>query len=321
MKILKISAYAIGGLLLLGAIVLAWFNFKGIPQYSYHPPVEVLHLQVPRDSFSVARGAAIASMHCVACHAGPEGRLIGKPSDDLPPIFGQLHSLNITKDPVHGIGQWTDGELYYFLRTGIRSDGSWAPPFMPKYSIMVDEDLYAVIAWLRSKDWRVAPDSAEYPPNRYNLLVKTLANTLFGPPPFPAAPIHIPDTSDQVLYGKYVADALSNCYACHSGDMFKVNGLQPEQSFGYYGGGIEFRTPDGQTIYSPNLTMDTQTGLGNWTVQQFTDAVRYCKKPDGSTLSRPMFPHWMLTDKEVNAIWTYLESLPAVEHPVERLTP
>lgn len=321
MKTLKIIAYTFGSLLALVALFLAWVNFRGIPIYTYDPPAAVVQMQVPLDSQTIARGAAIGSMHCVSCHAGPQGRLTGKPSDDLPAMFGDLHSLNITQHPEQGIGKWADGEIYYFLRTGIRPDGSWAPPFMPKYSIMADEDLQAVIAWLRSDDWRVAPDATVDSPNDFNLMIKVLGNTLFGPPVFPAAPIVIPDTSDQVAYGKYVADALSSCFACHSADVFKVDGLQPEQSFGYYTGGIEFRTPDGRMIQSPNLTMDAETGLGNWTEAQFADAVRYCKKPDGTALSQPMFPHWMLSNKEVSAIWNYLQTLPPVEHPVERLAP
>ncbi|HRI60541.1 MAG TPA: cytochrome c [Saprospiraceae bacterium] len=315
---MKILGYLLGSVVLLLAACAAYFNFNGIPNYKYDPPAHVVNLKVPRDSAHVARGASIAAMHCMACHAGADGKLVGKPMVDLPEMFGNLHTLNITQDPVHGIGEWTDGELYYFLRTGIHKDGHWSPPFMPKYSLMADEDLYSVIAWLRSDDPRLAPDSREYPPNEFNLFVKTLANTVFSPPPFPQQPIVIPDTTNKVAYGKYVADALSNCYICHSGDMVKVNNLVPEQTIGYYGGGTPMRNEKGETVTSANITMDPETGIGNLTEQEFIDAVKYGKKPGGGVLTPPMSPHSMLTDDEVKAIHTYLKTVPVIKNQVQR---
>jgi len=317
-KAMKILGYLVGSLVLLVVTCLTYFYFKGIPEYKYDPPAHVKNLKVQPDSARVARGAKIAAMQCMACHAGPDGKLTGKPMNDIPAVFGKLHTLNITQDSTHGIGAWTDGELYYFLRTGIHKDGHWSPPFMPKYSLTADEDLYSVIAWLRSDDPRLAPDSRKYPPNEFNLFVKVLANTLFTPPPFPEKTITIPDTSDKVAYGKYVASALGDCYACHSGDMLKVNSLEPEKSFGYYGGGIPMRNEAGETVNSANLTMDPETGIGTWTEQQFIEAVRFGKNPRGGTLSYPMMPHSMLTDGEVSAIFAYLKTVPVIKHPIQR---
>ncbi len=33
--------------------------------------------------------------------------------------FGEIHSANITNDSIAGIGKLTDGQLLYFIRTGI----------------------------------------------------------------------------------------------------------------------------------------------------------------------------------------------------------
>lgn len=313
--IFKILGYTTGLLLLLIAGSLAYFHLNGIPEYEYAPPEAIKQLKAPTDSAHIARGAAIGAMHCVACHAGTDGKLVGKPLVDLPEMFGKLNSLNITQDSIHGIGAWTDGELYYFLRTGIHKDGSWSPPFMPKYNLMADEDLKSVIAWLRSNDSRLAPDQREYPPNQYNLLVKTLGNVLITPPPLPENPILVPDVSDRVAYGKYVADGLSNCYICHSADMLKNDILVPERSVGYYGGGNSLRTPEGMEIFSANLTMDPETGLGNWSRQEFIDAVRFGKKRSGGMVSQPMSPHSMLSDDEVSAIFDYLKTVPAIHNP------
>ncbi len=144
-KSLKVLGYGIGSIAALILISLMVIHFKGLPDYAYTPGPEIENLKVARDSAHIARGAVIGAMHCVACHAGPDGKMIGKPLADLPPVFGELHSLNITQDSIHGIGAWTDGELYYFLRTGIHKDGRWSPPFMPKYALMADEDVESVI--------------------------------------------------------------------------------------------------------------------------------------------------------------------------------
>ncbi len=318
-KIMKVLGYGLGAVALLVAAGLLYFNLKGIPDHAYNPPAEVLHLKVRPDSVRVARGEKIASMQCMACHANTtDGKLVGKPMGEIPKVFGSVHSLNLTRDSVHGIGAWTDGELYYFLRTGIHNDGRWSPPFMPKYSLMADEDIYSVIAWLRSDDPRLAPDSREYPPNQYNLFVKVLANTLFEPPPMPERPITIPDSTDRVAFGKYVGTALGHCYSCHSMDMLKVDELVPEHSVGYFGGGIPMQNQEGQIVMSANLTMDKETGIGNWTEQQFIEAVRFGKKPGGGTLAYPMAPHPMLSDNEVSAIYTYLKTVPVIKNQVQR---
>jgi mono/diheme cytochrome c family protein len=249
---------------------------------------------------------------------GEDGKLSGSPRTDLPAMFGKVASLNITQDPVYGIGAWTDGELYYFLRTGIRKDGSWAPPLMPKLSKTADSDLKSIIAWLRSDDPDLAPSSKEYPPNQWNFLVKFLSNVAFSAPSLPASPIAIPDSTNQVALGRYLADGLLSCYACHSGDLTKLDDQNPPNSFRYYGGGNPMLNMEGVTVPTANITMDRETGIGAWTEQEFINAVKYCKKPDGGTLAYPMPPHAALSDTEVKAIYAFLKTVPPINNKVER---
>lgn len=317
----KLLGYAVGALVLLAGIVLAYISIKGIPAYEVKMTPELNKLQVPRDSAHVARGAKIAAMLCQECHLGPEGKLTGKVMAEVPKPFGMIASRNITQDPEIGIGNWSDGELYYFLRTGIRKNGSWAPPFMPKLSRVGEEDIYAIIAWLRSDDPRLRPDRREYPPNDYNLLVKVLCNTIFFAPELPAKPIPMPDSTDKIALGRYLADNLLECYGCHSGDMMKVDPDNPANSFGYYGGGIEMQNMDGEVVRSANITMDTETGFGKFSEQQFVEAVKYGKNPRGGALQYPMTPHTVLTDHEVRAIYAFLKTVPVVHHKVERYQP
>lgn len=322
---MKRTLKVLGILLGLAAIVIggfaAFIALRGIPDYDPQMPEAVASLKIEPDSTRIERGAKIATLLCNECHKSPDGRLIGKVLPDLPAEFGHLASYNITQDPTHGIGAWTDGELYYFLRTGIRKNGTWAPPYMPKFPLMADEDVYAIIAWLRSNDPLLAPDTRENPPNKPNFLVKFLCNAVFAPPPLPESPIVMPDTADPVVFGRYVADALCACYACHSEDFKTMNELEPEKSGGFYGGGNPMLNLERELVPSANITMDKETGIGNWTRQEFYDAVKYGKNPRGGPLYYPMFPHTTLSDTEINAIWAYLQTVPPIKNQVARYKP
>src|SRR5204863_7946663 len=127
---------------------------------------------------------------CAACHLDNEtSTLAGKPMPDVPSKFGSAHSANITRDRETGIGAWTDGEIAYLLRTGVRRDGRYTPPWMVKLPNMADEDLKDVIAFLRSDDPLLRPVHAKRPACRPSLFTKLLARVAFKPIPYPQAPI------------------------------------------------------------------------------------------------------------------------------------
>ncbi|MBL7775746.1 MAG: hypothetical protein JNK89_07060 [Saprospiraceae bacterium] len=320
-RILRILGAGLGVAVLLIGGFAAFIAIKGIPTFDVTIPAEIAALQVPRDSAYVERGAKIATLLCNECHRGADGRLVGAFLADVPAEFGKLTSYNITHDSVHGIGSWTDGELYYFLRTGLRKDGTWAPPYMPKFPLMADEDVFSIIAWLRSDDPTLAPDPRENPPNKPNFLVKFLSNVVFKPIPLPKQPIRIPDTTDVVALGRYVANGVCGCYGCHSADFKTMNDLEPEKSGGFYGGGNPLLNKERELVPSANITMDKETGIGNWTQQQFYEAVKFGKNPKGGPLYYPMFPHTTLSDTETNAIWAYLQTVPTLKNAVVRYQP
>ncbi|WP_421829110.1 c-type cytochrome [Larkinella sp.] len=305
-------------LIIVGFVVVGLLGFvsfvavRGIP--TYDPPV-VQEMNIEATPARLERGAKIAQMHCIACHSGADNRLTGRHMNDLPGLFGTIYSMNITQDKTVGIGNWTDGELLYFLRTGVRKNGTFAG-IMPKFATMADEDLQSVVVWLRSDAAPVQASGQEAPPSDFSLFTKLLANTVIKPLPYPETTIVIPDSTDEVAFGRYVADGLGTCYACHSADFTKQNPLNPELSAGYYGGGNEMKTPDGKPIFTANLTFDEETGIGKkYTKEQFIRAVKACVRPDGSLIRSPMFPHQM-TDYEVGAIYEYLKTVPKIKNDV-----
>ena len=90
--------------------------------------------------------------------------LTGRRMDEAPQ-FGAIYSKNITAHPEFGIGSWTDGQLAYLLRTGIKPDGSFLP-IMARLPHMSDEDVASIIAFLRSDHVWVAAQRNRAAANR-----------------------------------------------------------------------------------------------------------------------------------------------------------
>jgi mono/diheme cytochrome c family protein len=105
-------------------------------------------------------------------------------------------------------------------------------------------------------------------------------------------------TPQQVERGRYLALA-GNCAGCHT-----TRGGQP------YAGGLPLETPFG-TIYSSNLTPDTQAGIGGWSSAHFWRAMHNGRSKDGRLLY-PAFPYpnfTKVTREDSDAIYAYLRSV------------
>jgi mono/diheme cytochrome c family protein len=107
--------------------------------------------------------------------------------------------------------------------------------------------------------------------------------------------------------GRYLV-TLGDCTACHS---------DPTRNDSPFGGGHPVPTPFG-TLIAPNITPDPDTGIGNWTAQQFDDAVRRGRLPDGKRLYPAMpFPYFArMSAADTGAIWAYLNTVKPVRHAV-----
>ena len=78
-------------------------------------------------------------------------------------------------------------------------------------------------------------------------------------------------------------------------------------------GGDPIVSPYGD-FYAPNITPDPETGIGGWTLEQFTRAMREGRDPEGWPLY-PAFPYTSytrMTDEDLAALKAYLDGLPAV---------
>lgn len=313
-KALKIFGYFILGFFALLLCAAAYIQLAPMPTYKVAPP----QLNIVHDSAHIAEGRRIVLTECIECHRGPDG----KPSGALwvdDPQLGKLYSANLTQHPEFGLKRYSDAELAYTLRTGIKRDGHFAGPFMlfPRLS---DEDLASVIAFLRSDAPEVQPSDRPKPPAEVKFLGKLWYKLLVEPLPYPEKPIVAPSPSDKVAYGRYLATGKWSCYLCHSANFESNDLLQPEKSPGFFAGGNPIKDLEGNHAPSANITPDRATGIGAWTEAQFSEALRFGKRPDGTPINGAMPAFAMLTDAEVSAIWAYLQTVPAVNHKVVPIT-
>lgn len=108
----------------------------------------------------IARGAYLGRiMDCAGCHmprdadgmprsaAGLSGGTVGF---EIPGL-GTFWPSNLTPG-ASGLGTWSDAEIATALTTGVRPDGRVLAPVMPwaSYAALSEDDLAALVAWLRS---------------------------------------------------------------------------------------------------------------------------------------------------------------------------
>jgi cytochrome c2 len=315
-KFFKALIIIVSTVLVLAGIFAAFVSLRSIPSF----PVEKKDITVTLTPARVEQGTKLASMLCKSCHYNSDTKKFTGREMTEAPQFGKIYSWNITHDRIAGIGNWTDGELVYFLRTGIKRDGKYAPPYMPKLIHISDEDLFSIIAFLRSDNSWVQADNRHLPVSKPSFLTNFLVTIGAAKPfPYPTAAITGPDTTDKVKWGRYIALYQLECYSCHSRDFAKNDYFEPEKSPGFFGGGNKMYTTEGKEIFTLNITMDQETGIGKWTEEEFKNAIRFGQVPNNQPALRyPMIPYSNLTDAEASAVYAYLRTLPVIQDKVER---
>jgi mono/diheme cytochrome c family protein len=110
-----------------------------------------------------------------------------------------------------------------------------------------------------------------------------------------------PATADLIAKGKYLAQA-GDCVACHTSPGGKL-----------FAGGRAMPTPFG-TLFTSNITPDTETGIGKWTIDQFYSMMHTGRMPDGGLLypAMPFASYTKVTRQDSDAIFAFLKSVPPV---------
>ena len=282
-------------------------------------------LSIQRTPRRIARGEYLANQvaACMDCHsqrdwsiyAGPLkpasfgaggekfGKEIGFP--------GTLYSSNITPA---AIGNWTDGELFRAITTGVNKEGKALFPLMDyhSYGRMDPEDIMSIIAYIRT----IPAIKSDIPARQLDFPLNLLVNTF----PSKATPEKIPDSNNIMEYGRYLT-TMADCVECHS----KVNkGARVEGS--EFGGGRTFDFPNGVVVTSPNITPDKETGIGNWSrslfirkFRQYADSSYQPKKinPDEFNTPMPWLAYAKMREKDLAAIYAYLQTVKPIHNVVK----
>jgi mono/diheme cytochrome c family protein len=210
---------------------------------------------------------------CLVCHspldANDKTRLQagmeGAGDVVIPQGPGRVIAPNITPDPDHGIGRWTDDEIARAVREGVSRDGHALFPMMPyrNYLAMTDADLGAIIAYLRSlPPVKQAPGRTELiVPVRY--IVRTVPEPLTG-----AVETHF---ENEVQRGEYLT-RVASCQDCHS--TFDDR-RRPLPGLDFAGGNL-MQEREG-TATTANITPD-ETGIKGYTADTFREMMRTRKR-------------------------------------------
>ena len=274
---------------------------------------------------------------CLTCHSGRDWTRFGAPVipatrfaggegifDHRLGLPGHFYPGNLTP---FGLGRYSDGELVRAMRCGVTKEGRPMTPRMPyrNYRQLGQEDLYSIIAYLRSLEPIAKPTPLSRPDWSYAWRLR-LQPTEAGPFPTP------PDDRDPVKRGRYLM-VMARCDTCHTpSDRWG----RPVPSL-YLAGGAPFpcldlskpgwpALPTGR-VHSGNLTPDLETGLGGWTQDAFVAMFASWRGKNGAARALAVangdfnsFMPWLeyadMRDEDLRAVYVYLRSLAPVKHAV-----
>jgi mono/diheme cytochrome c family protein len=293
-------------------------------------------LKSSTDSAVIARGRYLVTgpAHCNSCHVSsiqdmedsdkglpiPLKGGVGLPMGPL----GKIFARNLTPEKNTGIGRYTDEQIFRMMRHGIRPDGTASMPLLMPFWKMADDDLVAVVSYLRSLE----PVENIVPENQWTFVgkaVRSLTST-FKPIENPDAPkIAPPMLPPSLERGQYLALNVTNCVACHTPrDITTFEATGPE-----FSGGMEFEPwPElhkhfniDTTLWlrTPNITPHPGGVFAKYkTPEDFIARFRQGRTIPVSPMDWGPFSR--ISDEDLTSIWMFLNSLAPVEHEVGDIT-
>lgn len=258
------------------------------------------------------RGKVLAFSICAGCHYDRSvNKFIGTQIHDIPGIAGKVYSANLTHSKSNGITpRYSDAELRYLLKTGIARDGRYLS-YMLRPN-MAEEDITAIIDYFRSDDPAVSAADTTVGLTHFTFIGKAYMN-LHAKPVAYKQDVKMP--ANEIAMGYYLIDNLG-CFHCHSKSLTKLNYSNPDQTPGYLAGGMKLKGEHGIEVRASNITPDKNTGIGNYTKEQFRQALADGKAPDRE-LKPPMPKFSKLKVEEIDAIYAYLHTIPAKHNSVK----
>ena len=290
---------------LAGALVWALWGFDAYyRQGSASTPV-----QTPAPSSAqIERGQYLARVgNCVFCHTAPAGALLAGGRAIQTP-FGAVHTSNLTPDPEHGLGRWTQDDFWQALHLGLGPQGQRLSPAFPytSYSRLTRADADALWAFLQSVP------AVPRPKTEANMVwpfgtqaALGLWRAMYFRPFQTANEDTAPTGADPVAWtrGRYLVEGLGHCQECHS-PRDALGGLR-EATRGT--GGVL----PGLPWYAPSLRDAAQAGTTDaQALQSFLQtgvgAGRFAAGPMAEVV---LHGTQYLNNQDAQAIAVYLQSL------------
>jgi hypothetical protein len=180
-KSLKYTAYLV---IAVAVIVIAGISYITVALPNVGKPEDIKVDATPQ---RIERGKYLANKVtlCMDCHstrdwskfAGPMvAGTEGKGGEKFNAAVGFPGSVDVPNITPYHLANWTDGELFRAITTGVKKDGSAIFPLMPwpSYSKMDREDVYSIIAYIRS----LKPVKTDYPKSKLDFPLNILVHTM-----------------------------------------------------------------------------------------------------------------------------------------------
>ena len=258
----------------------------------------------------IARGKYVfgATGGC-GCHTQPGSKQVNAGGRKYEGPFGTVYSANLTPDPETGLGRWTDDQVIAAIRLGRRPDGGRLVPVhpFPTFNGMAEEDLRAVVAYLRS----LPPVKRKTEPKKLVAMFESVGLPLwlkaFAPTETP--PPRAPTTG--LPRGEYLVRAVGHCGECHTPRTMTM----ATDTSRFLGGNP--KGPENSEV--PNITPDKESGL-TWTEEQIVEFLATGNRPDGDVAGGLMAEviqgttagYKDMTREDLRWIARYLKSLPPI---------
>src|SRR5215475_3015003 len=259
----------------------------------------------PQEFTQIERGRYLAVLSdCASCHTVPGSNqpFAGGRSIETP--FGNIVAPNITPDAETGIGSWSDEQFDAAVRKGIARNGAHLYPAMPynAYTKMSRDDVLAIRAYLNTLvPVRNAVEANTLPfPFNIRAAMRVWNALYFKQGDYQPNP----HQSAEWNRGAFLVGGPGHCGACHT----------PKTALGGDKTGQYLEGAYLQGWSAPAITNDSLLGLGAWSKD---DVVAYLKSGHNriTAATGPMgevvtLSTAFMTDSDLNAIATYLKSLP-----------
>ena len=164
----------------------------------------------------VERGRILAGMgNCAACHTAQGGADYAG-GHGLATPFGTIYATNITPDRQTGIGRWSLAAFQRAMREGVGRDGAHLFPVFPytHFTLVSDADLTALYAYFMTRPPVYAAAPANSVPFPFNFRPLQAGWKLLY---FKPATLQL-DAAQGLDWnrGRYLAEGLAHCAACHT---------------------------------------------------------------------------------------------------------